>query len=261
MEMKVFKKIVDEIAEQDPSTGLWVAIMGEPLIEGVRLVKMLNYAKKKELENVNLNTNARFLTADLAERLLSSGLSRIIISLDANTKETYDKIRVGGNFDETVKNIERLLEIKRERKLSKPDIIVQFIVMDENETEADAFKEYWLKRGAVVKLRLKLGWGDAVSTEDLDVADVERTFACPWLIRTVSIHWDGRFAQCDADYESEYSPGNINNQTILDVWNGELRKRREKHWALDFSHPLCRNCKDWSVGRASFYYPDNDGEK
>ena len=191
--------------------------------------------------------------------MLSVGLSRIIISLDAYSKETYDRIRVGGDFDETVKNIENLLEIKKDMRLSKPAIIVQFIIMDENEKEVNAFKDYWLKKEAIVKVRLKLGWGNAVTTEDLD-ANIDRNFACPWLLRTVSIHWSGKFAQCDADYESEYSPGDINYQTIKEVWTGELKKRRMKHSALDFSHPLCSQCKDWSVGRSTFYYPDKLGE-
>ena len=260
MDFKMFKKIVDEVAVENPSTGLWVAIMGEPLLESDRLIEMLRYAMEKGLKNVNLNTNARFLSSDVANRLLSTGLSRIIVSLDALTKETYDRIRVGGDFDETVKNIEGLLDIKEKRKLSKPDVIVQFIVMDENEKEADAFREHWIGKGAVVKLRLKLGWGDAVATEDLDAAGVERNFPCPWLLRTMSIHWDGSVAQCDADYEGGYSPGDIKNQSLKEVWNGELRKRRERHWALDFSHPLCKNCKDWSVGRSTFYHPNKKEE-
>jgi len=255
MDFEIFKKIVDEIAEENSSTGLWVAIMGEPLIRSNQLIEMLNYAKEKGLKNVNLNTNARFMTDGIAHKLLSAGLSRIIISLDAFTKETYDQIRVGGDFDKTVKNVENLLEIRKNKMLSKPDVVVQFIIMDENENEVEAFKEYWLKKGAIVKVRLKLGWGNAITTEDLDAANIERNFPCPWLLRTVSIHWNGEFAQCDADYEGEYSPGDINKQTIKEVWRGELRKRREKHLALDFSHPLCKNCKDWSVGRSSFYYP------
>src|SRR4030067_357748 len=55
MDIKIFKKIVDEIQEENPSTGLWVAIMGEPLLRGKRLINMLAYANEKGLENVNLN--------------------------------------------------------------------------------------------------------------------------------------------------------------------------------------------------------------
>src|SRR3989338_7530331 len=51
MSFEVFKKIVDEIAREDPSAGLWVAIMGEPLIRGEGLLQMLSYPKEKKHPN------------------------------------------------------------------------------------------------------------------------------------------------------------------------------------------------------------------
>lgn len=257
MEFSVFAKIVDEIAKENPTSRLWVAIMGEPLL-GKNLLKMINYASSKGITNVHLNTNATFLTKEKSHKLLNSGIKELLISFDAFTRETYDRIRVGGDFPTVVKNVEYLLEEKARRGIEWPHVIAQFIIMDQNEEEVVPFKKYWLSKGAVVKVRLKLGWGDAVKTEDLDAANLKRTFPCPWLLRTVSIHWNGLFAQCDGDYEAGYSPGDIRKQTIKEVWNGELAQRRAKHWKLDFSHPLCQNCKDWSVGRATFYFPEKE---
>jgi len=197
------------------------------------------------------------LTPGITHKLLESGLNKILISLDAYTKETYDQIRKGGDFSLVMKNINYFLEERRRQGLLRPDVVAQFIVMDQNEHEIEAFKKYWLSRGVIVKIRLKMGWGKAVTTEDLDKAQVERVFPCPWILRAVSIQWSGKFAQCDADYEGEQSPGDINFQTIKEVWEGELAKRIAKHWAFDFSHPLCQVCNDWAVGRAEFVYPEN----
>jgi hypothetical protein len=130
--------------------------------------------------------------------------------------------------------------------------VTQFIVMDENEHEADDFKTKWLDRGAVVKMRLKLGWGLGVATTDIRRDDVER-FPCPWLLRTMSIQWNGKVNQCDGDYEGRYSPGDLGSQSLYHIWKGELASRRERHWAGDFSHDLCRDCYDWSGGRAQLY--------
>jgi sulfatase maturation enzyme AslB (radical SAM superfamily) len=255
MTFSTFKKIVDELALESPESRLWVAIMGEPLLRGERLFEMFEYAHDKGVMNTHLNTNATYLTPEYSERLLAIGVKEILISLDAVSKQAYDSIRVGGDFAAVVRNTEDLLALKKERKADRTKVIVQFIIQDKNKHEVEAFKERWLSRGAVVKVRLKCGWGNAVSTEDLDAAAVKRDFACPWLVRTVSIQWDGKFAQCDADYDGFYSPGSIVTQSIREVWNGELAARRESHWALDFNHPLCRTCKDWSVGRADFYNP------
>lgn len=258
MDFTIFKKIVDEISQESPASRLWIAILGEPLLRGDELVEMLQYAKMQGIENIHVNTNATCLAQDLTHKLLTCGIKEIIFSIDAYAKETYDKIKIGGDFYKTVKNIEYFLSMKKKKGFKNPAVIMQFIVVDENEQEVEAFKKYWLKKGAVVKIRLKLGWGAFTETKDLDLAKIERNFPCPWLVRTLSIHWNGTIAQCDADYEGLYSPGDIKIQTIKEVWDGELAKRRDKNRALDFSHPLCGTCKDWSVGRSQFYYPERE---
>jgi sulfatase maturation enzyme AslB (radical SAM superfamily) len=255
MDLAVFAKIVDEIALENPLARLWVAILGEPLL-GRNLLPMLRYARDRGIKRINLNTNATFLTPEMTGELLDAGVDHLLVSLDAHTCETYDQIRVGGDFQTTVNNVNFFLEERHRRGLSKPGVIAQFIVMDENAQEVEDFKEYWLERGAIVKIRLKMGWGNVIPTEDLTKANVQRNFPCPWLLRAVSIHWDGRFAQCDADWDAEYSPGDIRIQTIKQVWSGEIASRIRQHRALDFSFAPCETCRDWSVGRAQFYYPE-----
>lgn len=257
MSMEVFKKIIDEVAVESPNSRIWLAIMGEPLLTGNKFLEMLKYAKEKKLE-VHLNSNAEYLSEDLAKAIVDIGLDEIIVGMDAFTKETYDKIRVAGDFDKTVNNIKKLIEIKNSMEAKKPTIIMQFIVMEENEKELEQFKEFWLDKGTVVKIRPKLGWGTGVKADNLNLPESERNFPCPWLVRTVSIHWTGKFAQCDGDYEGNYGPGDIRENTIKEIWNGELQKRREKHWNGDFSHDLCKQCKDWQAGRSEFYYPKEE---
>jgi radical SAM protein with 4Fe4S-binding SPASM domain len=255
MELKIFTKIVDEVAEKSPNSRFWVAILGEPLL-GKNLVTMLRYARDKGLKHINLNTNATFLTPEMTSQLLDCGIENLHVSLDATTKETYNKIRIGGDFEASARNLEFFLVEKKKRGINSLNAIAQMIIMDQNESEVEEFKQYWLSRGAVVKVRLKMGWGEAVTPEDLKTAALKRDFPCAWLLRSVSIHWDGSFAQCDADYEGKYSPGDIKTQTIKEIWDNELAKRRKATLALDFTQPPCDTCLDWSVGRAQYYYPE-----
>ena len=257
MDFLLFKKIVDEIVEMSPETKIWLAIMGEPLLLGDRLVEMIKYAKSKKI-HVNLNTNAVYLELPLAKKIIKAGVDYIIISLDGFSEKSYKQIRIGGNYNKVVNNLQATLEYMKEKKFKKTTIIAQFIEMEANEHEVEDYKEFWLKHGAVVKIRPKLGWGDAVESKILDDLSIKtERFPCSWLTRTVSIHWDGTFAQCDADYEGKYSPGNLNDNTIKEIWDGEIANRRTKHWNHDFDFEPCKNCKDWLAGRSYFYYPDN----
>ena len=259
MELDIFKKIVDEISTRPLQPILWLAIMGEPLIQSKNLISMIKYSKKVDIKEVCLNTNAILLTPEISEDLIRAGLDKLLISLDGFNPGTYEKIRIGGNYKLLLKNIDSLLEINKKYK-DPLEVIVQFIVTEDNQGEVQVFKDFWLTKKVTVKIRPKLSWGKAIESSFQSLKQEDRTYPCPWLIREASILWDGRFSQCDGDYEGEYSPGSINTQTIYEVWNTELKSRRNKHWEGDFTHPLCKECRDWQVGKAEFYKGVSNGK-
>jgi len=254
MSPALFKKIVDQVAQISPQTRLWLAVMGEPCLDQ-NIIAHCEYVQSKGLNRIHLNSNGTFLSNEHAEAFLRTGVESIYIAIDAVSKDTYDIVRPKGDFERTVRNVENLLKKRASMKGNRTEVVVQFIVMNENENEIEAFQDFWHARGAVVKLRLRQGWGRMISTPDLDRVRLER-FPCPWLIRTMNIHWSGHVTQCDPDYEENYPAGDINVQSIAEVWHGELAQRRERHWNGDFNHPLCKNCFDWAAGRAEFFYPD-----
>jgi radical SAM protein with 4Fe4S-binding SPASM domain len=247
MSFDVFKKVADELPQE---TTLWLALLGEPLMNPNQLIDMVYYAKRIGLKDVRLNTNGLLLTERISAELVDAGLDYVLISVDAFEPSTYKKIRIGGNLRKLVENVDNLISIRNKSQLK---VVVQFIVMEENEEEVEFFKDFWLEAGAIVKIRPKLSWGNTIEAKNLNLEQKDRTYPCPWLARTVSIQWTGRLAQCDFDYEGEYSPGDIRTQSIKEIWDGEILKRRQKHVAGDFTHPLCSTCKDWQVGLAQYF--------
>ena len=63
--------------------------------------------------------------------------------------------------------------------------------MDENAHEIDPFCDYWLERGATVKLRNKLSWGGQFDTP-IEHHVSEDRIPCPWAITMMHVFWDGR---------------------------------------------------------------------
>jgi radical SAM protein with 4Fe4S-binding SPASM domain len=214
--------------------------MGEPFMRK-NIVDKINEAKEAGL-TVYINTNATIIDEKIIPEI---NADKIIVSLDAFYKSTYEKIRVGGDYNTVQYNV-------REMILNKKNVCVQFIVTEENKDEVDLFKEYWLKNGAEVKIRNKLGWGSAIET---GIEPAERNIPCPWLMRQMVILNNGLVAQCDADYDGNYCAGDVNKKTVSEIWQIELATRRVRHLFADFNFEPCKTCKDWQVGISEIYVP------
>ena len=66
------------------------------------------------------------LSEERARKFLKSGATRLRFSLDAATKETYEKVRLGGKYETTMKNIDNFLQIRKQEKFELPVVGVNF---------------------------------------------------------------------------------------------------------------------------------------
>jgi pyruvate-formate lyase-activating enzyme len=248
MDLGLYKRLVDEISRTNPDTEVWAPIMGEVFVHKDRVFDYIDYAKSAGLRNINLNTNLLLFKEGMLGRLGSSGLKRLTVGVDAVTSATYGKIRVNGNFRRLEKNIRLLLDAKALGRLPGLEIVLQFIVQKENEHEEGLFRKKWIDSGATLKIRHRLGWGNAVEAAALTIPNSERNVPCPWLMRTMSIHSSGMVAQCDADWNGINYLGDLNRQGIQEVWLDRLLSLRKRHLDNDFAFSPCSTCRDWQCG-------------
>ena len=255
MPMELFRKCVDEVAAVSPDTEVWCSFNGEPLLAPALLLDMIVYAKSVGLTSMNLNTNGMLLTEDIADRLLDSSLDLVVFGIDGLSRETYERIRRGGDRDRVYANVERMLE-QRQRRAGGPTIMVQFIEMDENASERAAFVKYWHERGAIVKLRRKLSWGGRVDSALCLPAGFR--IACPWAINLMHVFWDGTVPRCCADTEGTEAVGNAREESLFALWE-RLSPYREMHLAGEFRRlpARCATCRDWMVGASEKLRPDS----
>lgn len=248
MSLSLWRKIIDEVAEVSPDTNIWPSIFGEPFMLKEKIFDYIKYAKDKAIKNVCMNTNLTLFTPDLIEPLFNSRVDEVIVGLDSVNKETYNKIRVGGDLDAVLRNIHLIVEEKAKRNLTLPRITVQFVVLDENEAEYESFIDYWkkLRLGLRLKLRHKSSWGGVIKSSKKD--DETQRIPCLWLLRQFSICWDGMVSQCN----SMRGPfiGNINNSSIVDLWNGTMKNVIKRHLNSDFDFFPCNECDDWKTGKS-----------
>jgi len=250
MAWPLFQKIIDEIAATRPQTRVWLVFFGEALIlkkTTPSIFDMILYAKEKGLKDVVLNSNGNLLDRSTSEELIDSGLDGIYIGIDAFSAETYGKLRVGGNYPQTVRNVLDLVKVARAKKAASFSIQVQFVEMDENRHELDEFVRFWRSQGVSVKIRQKLTWSGLIP----DVRHMQNSarHQCYWIMNSLSITDQGDVTLCAADPEGRLVVGDLRRHSISEIWNGKMKELRQIHeqrrWdELPFP---CNECNDWTV--------------
>lgn len=247
MDIRLYKKIIDEIATENPYTRLWLDFYGEPLLVKFKLFYMIDYAKRKGLKNVSFNTNATCLSEEMTEMLLDSGVDFISIDCDGYSKKVYESVRVGANRDTVYKNIEHFLKRKSEIGIDKPILEVKIMDMKENKNEVEQVVDYWRQRGAWTCVRRLISWGGAAENVHIDV-DSNRV-ACGNAVGILPITWDGIAVNCVMDVDAKYPSGDVNRESIKEIWLRRNRYLVEKHMSHQWNElpKICHGCNDWMI--------------
>lgn len=249
MDFGLFKKIIYEIKDYAVLAGL--PVFGEPLIDK-DIVEKVKFAKRCGIPRFHISTNATLLDTRVSKEIINSGLDTIILGLDAAGKETYEKVRRGGDYEAVCKNIEEFLELK---KHGKPHTTLQMIDFSMTHHEVGSFKQKWGKNEYIDEILVKrlsswpLSQTNPISTE-IDYFKygirAERK-PCLTLWNSLVIYWNGDVSPCCRDWNGECILGNMKNETIRHIWNNEkMVNLRKLHIQGKFDDiPLCKDCRDW----------------
>ncbi len=236
MHFDLFKKTVDEIKDY----CIWLSLYswGEPFLnkEIDRYVAYANQSNVATIISSNLN---KPLTPDMAERLIRSGLDVLIVSLDGITQDVYEVYRVGGHLDRVLENITLLTQKKRELGSKTPYIEWQFIVMRQNEHQIEEASQLADQLGVdgiiFKKVDFPHGENDPELTKKWIPISAEgfrkdQPFSKPYqenggrcwrLWRSGVVNWDGGYAPCCYLTDASDDFGNVNTNSIKEIWNGE----------------------------------------
>ena len=236
MDFDNFKNIIDDA--QGNIQFLTLASRGEPLVSK-SINKMISYTNGKFL-NLKLNTNASLFTEEICHTILSDTVKTLVISADAAEKEEYAKIRVNGDLNKIVKNLEMLNSIK-EKHYKKSKIITR--VSGVNFSKDQNFKKmlsFWKDYADQIVFVKYNSWENSYLTPENDIDE-----ACSDLWRRMFIWWDKKVNPCDVDYKSKLSVGVFEN-SISDIWkSNNYNTLRKKH--LEKNRKELTPCKSCTV--------------
>jgi pyruvate-formate lyase-activating enzyme len=254
LNFNLYKKVIDEIAQENPDARVWEIFFGDPFL-CPDMAKRIEYAKRKGLKDVVLNTNGVLMTSNKAKALIEAGLDAMYVGVDAATEETYNKIRIGGDFKKVINNVlsyKRLLKIYGK---SNQKLLVQFVVSDDNKDELEDFKKFWDKENINAKIRPKISWAGLIEAKNLWANQEVGRKPCYWLMRTINICANGEVALCSVDLHCQVKCGSVLDYSIRELWSGKLKEYRQMHkdGRFDELPKLCRECRDWQSAYAEFF--------
>ena len=256
MDKEIYRKIIDEIALENPTARVWEIFFGDPFMCR-DMAWRIKYAKDKGLTDVVLNSNAVLMSPPKARKMIESGLDAMYVGIDAANAATYEKIRVGGNYDRAVRNVMSYKTLLDKYGSKDQRLFVQFVVSDINKKELDDFKRFWLSNGINVKIRPKISWAGLVGANNLyDNNAIDRK-SCYWLMQTMNICANGDVALCSVDIHCRVNCGNVVESDLKDIWNDQLSyyRRMQNEKRFDELPEMCRSCRDWQSAYAEFFNP------
>jgi|GEM_PF-237033 len=271
LEPERVKAIIEEVSPQTAQIQI-SAGLGEPLLyRGV--FDVIEYAKDRNM-NVRMMSNATVLDEEKANRLLDLGLDHLAISLDGATPETYEKIRVGADFENVISNVDRFCTLRDERGCKVQTQLSPVLFVDENLEELPRFVEIAAEIGVH-----KVGFNDlipspemeGISTTNLDTASeeqlarVEEVFeetrrraeelgvslklpteqdesACtePWHMLTVTTK--GKVRPCCTGPWGTFV-GDLVEDGIDEIWRGEAFIQWREQMLSDNPQQACVDCQ------------------
>lgn len=216
MSYPLFKKIIDESNAFVHSVNLHHR--GEPLLHE-DLPKMIEYCRTHRIYT-QLHTNATLLTQPKSHEILMSGLDFISFSIDGYDKKSYERIRVGACYEETVENIRSFLEIKKKLRKKKPQVTIEVIdFFDkknlENRKDRNGFKCIGPVKWIIKKPHNWAGGIEPSRTRAISGNKPACTF--PWY--SLTILWDGTVVTCPQDFFGENVVGDAARQSLRAIWN------------------------------------------
>lgn len=252
MSVELFQRIVDEMA-QHPGTALVPFFRGESLLHP-KCVELLTYAKEQGIAPIQFTTNATLLTPEKSRALVDMGLDFISFSVDSIDPEAYTQIRTGASLDAVLRNIEFFCDYREQRGAGLPEIQVSVVRTAATAGQIPQFVEYWQQRVDRVRVYEEHSQdGNFGSLVNGERGEFAHRLACHKPFTDLVIYWDGKVALCNHDWTREKPLGDVDEQSIEEIWQSEsYRSVRQAH-VEDHEHleDLCKNCDHWQT----FYLP------
>ncbi len=277
------KALLDEL--RGCTTEIIFSGIGEPLLNP-QLVELLAYAKRSPAFHTTIASNFMLMKRKAVEELYPV-VDKVICSIDAADKETFEAVRPGANFDTVRENLQRFLDCDA-RSGGKKYVSISTLIVDRNAGEIykiyQLIKDWHISRFHVALCYTADQYEHKPETISRFIHDTQRIRSQrpPFLFTTIGGKYCASLdASCQPDgsctlpwryayvssrlhvlpcclalqssdstaHEVDYSVGNLEQSTFTEIWKGAKYHSFREQLAAGQFPPLCQHCYTfWNPG-------------
>lgn len=276
MTFEQFQRVVDQFP------GLkWVGMTG--IGSGFLnpdYMKMLRFLKEERRCFVEFFDHFFLLKESISRELVRIGVNKVWVSLESASRDSYNRIRVGSDFDTVLNNIRSMMRVKRELKSPIPELWFHFII---NAHNVDEMEDYVELVADLAKEEKGLSAPIIYWTRLLSFAEVQDLVAVPSRARMSEIQrmcrdrgifavlnenvvcdkpmssctkWNepfvlvsGHLQPCcalneanDRPYQEEHAFINVLEADFRDWWRSPRKEEFIRNLRRGVVNPVCKNC-------------------
>jgi len=254
-----FQIIINKLKNEDWIVPITLCGLGEPLLND-NVIDMIKYARKYKF-SVSLISNSVLLNDDLIFQLLTSGLNRYSTMFDSIDKLEFETFRKGAKYDKVLDNILNL--IYKNEELGHPVWISVGSIQSKHLKKREETEKFWKSfpiDNYYDSTLLSLHTDSGLYNEAIECINNKERFTCldPFFNLNIAVNGDCQLCATDCNYR--WITGNIFNNTLDEIWNGnkaqELR-RALLEWDIEFFKKNNHRCDLCNVPYIEEYTLEN----
>lgn len=247
-----FKQTIDMIGDYLVHILLWN--WGEPFLNK-DIYKMIEYARDKGIPAVTSTNGHFFDNEENVNRLLSSGLVNVVISVDGTTQECYEKYRAGGNLAKVLAGVRRITQAKHNQGIKTPHTDLRFMINSYNEDQLPEFNKLAEELGTDRCTFRLIYTGLAGKPEECsDLLPQNESFVfkkqkddydskCMLFWYMPVLYSNGKIGMCKMDALGEAEVMHISEaKSFKQIWNSRVARHYRRAIKKDPAYHFCKDC-------------------
>ncbi len=236
MSDELFEKIINDCVKFNPEY-IEPFLNGEPLMDKKIFERIKLIKEKLPKTKIKLYTNANLLTPEKTDRLAEIGIHTLFVSINTLNSKKYNEI-MGLNLETTLSNLEYLVYRNKNKSVTEKMTFRMTRTDDTPLFEQDQFIKYCKENGIPSYIVGLFNYKGEIESQ-LPIPN----YPCEHIDR-IDILASGKVTLCCMDQEGEYSWGDVNNESVLDIFNGKkatLYKKMQREGKRNKIKP-CSEC-------------------